>query len=235
MLKPKFVLFDAGRTLIDYSKIDTLRGIHKLMPHITANPHQHTPKTIDSETNRMHAHFEQARAQLFEIPEQTVLKLVYDTLGIEFDLSVAEIERIIWNESADFEKIAGVDALLDYLNAQNIGTGVICNLDFSSELLKERLDELFPQNQFRFVIASGDYGVRKPRPEIFEAGIEKCGCEPDEIWYVGDKLAVDVKGSAACGMQPILYQRKKGAFDDSAEAVVIEDFAELIKLLETCE
>ncbi|MBO5275345.1 MAG: HAD family hydrolase [Clostridia bacterium] len=235
MNKPKFILFDAGRTLIDYSKIDTLRGVRALMPHITSNPKNHTVEVIEAETNRIFALFEQARARLFEVPAQTILKLVIDTLDIEFDISVAEVERIIWSESSIIDPVPGVEELLDYLNEQKIETGVISNLDFSGYLLKERLDVIFPRNQFKFVIASGDYGFRKPRPEFYTAGMVKCGCEPSEIWYVGDKVSVDVKGSEACGMIPVLYQTARSGESVPSGITVIDNYAKLIKLLEQCK
>lgn len=70
---------------------------------------------------------------------------------------------------------------------------VISNCDYSGNLLQEKLNKIFPENQFEFVIASSDYGVMKPNRYIFQAGIVKSGLEAKDIWYVGDKVELGEK------------------------------------------
>ena len=47
------VLFDAGRTLLEYQDIDTLKGVTALMPYITSNPRELTAEEIDRCTNQV--------------------------------------------------------------------------------------------------------------------------------------------------------------------------------------
>ena len=231
-MKPKMILFDAGRTLIDYVSIDTRKGVRALMPYLTANPRNLTAEEIDREANRVFALFETSRKQLFEVPEQTILALVYDLLGLKFSIPLPEIERTIWNEDAEKVPVPHAKELLDLLNELGIRTGVISNLDFSGHLLREKLEELYPANRFEFVIASSDYGVRKPHPYIFEAAIAKCGLTPGEIWYVGDKLHVDVEGSRKAGMTPVLYKYPRNSYPQlPGDLIAIDDFLDLGKLL----
>lgn len=56
--RPEMVIFDAGRTLIDYTQVDTLRGVQALMEHVTANPRSLTPEEVDRFTNETFAQFE---------------------------------------------------------------------------------------------------------------------------------------------------------------------------------
>ena len=97
MSKTQMIIFDAGRTLLDYTSIDTLKGVKAFMPYITANPLQLTAEEINCRTNEIFALFETSRKQLFEVPECTVLSLVYDLLQLEFSISLKEVEEIIWN------------------------------------------------------------------------------------------------------------------------------------------
>lgn len=53
MSKPKMVIFDAGRTLLDYASIDTLKGVKAFMPYITSNPLHLTAEEIDQRTNEV--------------------------------------------------------------------------------------------------------------------------------------------------------------------------------------
>lgn len=233
MKKPKMIIFDVGRTLLDYESIDTLKGVKALMPYITENPRGLTAEEINEHTNRIFDQFEVSRKQLFEVPEQTILSLVYDLLSLKFSISIAEVERIIWMEDAKKVPASHARELLDRLNEMGIQTAVISNLDFSGNLLRETLNRLFPNNQFRFVIASSDYGIRKPHPYIFEAGIARSGLNAEDIWYVGDKIPVDVKGSQNVGMVPVLYKCQRNSCPDIPEGLMaIGDFLDLLKLLE---
>lgn len=236
MKRPKMIIFDAGRTLIDYASIDTTRGVRAIMPYITSNPRNLTAEEIDSYTNRVFEQFESARKHLFEIHEQTILKLVYDLLDIKLSIPVEQVERIIWSSDSVIEAVDGAVEMVKQVTEMGIRSAVISNLDFSGYLLKERLDTLFPANRFEFVVASSDYGVRKPTGLLFEVGITKSGLKPEEIWYVGDKIKVDVAGSSASGMVPVLYKFKRNSYEMIPEGLItVDNYRQLIELLQKCE
>lgn len=235
MRKPKMILLDAGKTLIDYAKIDTLRGVRAYMPYLTANPGRLTAEEIDAKVNAVFEIFEDGRNQLFEVHEKAILKLAFDLMGLQFSVSMDEIEKIIWQEDAVVVPVKGADKLLDYLNQAGIRTAVISNLDFSGYLLKSRLDHIFPENRFEFVIASSDYGLRKPARYLFEAGIRKSGLKPEEIWYVGDRMQADVYGSRSCGLTPVLYKAEGVRYEKiPSDVIAVEDYSRLIEMIEGC-
>lgn len=233
MTKPKMIIFDVGRTLVDYASMDTLRGVKAFMPYITSNPRQLSAEQIDEYTSNVFELFETSRKQLFEVPEQTILTLVNDLLGIKFSISLEQVERIIWNEDFDKVPTENVAELLTYLSTIGIRTAIISNIDFSGNLLRTMIDELFPKHHFEFIIASSDYGIRKPNPYIFEAGITKSGLEAKDIWYVGDKIPVDVEGSKRVGMIPVLYKCPRNKYPElPKDLLVIDNFLDLIELLD---
>ena len=202
------------------------------MLYLVSNPRSLTAKDIDTFTCQVFRRFEDSRKGLFEVHEQTVLKLVYDLLELKFSISVAELERIIWFESSEVEPVCHARELIRALNEMQVPTAVISNLDFSGYLLRERLDQLFPDNRFRFVIASSDYGIRKPDPLIFRAGIAKSGLAAEDIWYVGDKLKVDAVGCQNAGMIPVLYKNRRNTYEDLPEGLlVIDDLLELLDII----
>ena len=84
------IIFDAGKTLLDYLDIDTLRGVREYSKYITENPQNLTPEDIDREVNTIFETFEASRKALFEVHEQTVLKLAFDLLGLKFSIGVEE-------------------------------------------------------------------------------------------------------------------------------------------------
>ena len=226
------IIFDAGKTLLNYLDVDILRGVRAYMEYLTANPRNLTAEEIRSEDNAVFGEFEHCRETLFEVPARNILKLVFDRLGLKFSISIREIERLIWENDAIIVPVDGAKELLVHLNNAGIRTAVISNLDFSGHLLKERLDELYPDNRFEFVIASSDYGIRKPNRLLFEVGIARSGLRPEEIWYVGDKVKVDVDGSRACGMVPVLYMSEYNHYGDIPEDIFsVKTYRQLIDLL----
>lgn len=232
MSKPKMIIFDAGRTLLDYTSINTRKGIESLIPYITENPLFLTVDEIDRRVNEITAAFDVCKKQLIEVPERTILTLVFELLRLKFSIGVSEIEEILWNTVPVVVPTLHARETLEKLNEMGIQTAVISNLEFSGNLLKKRLNELYPNNQFRFVIASGDYGFRKPNHYIFDAGIAKSGFDAVDIWYVGDKISVDVEGSQNAGMTPVLFKCPRNHYEYIPEGLkVMDDFLELLMLV----
>ena len=57
------------------------------------------------------------------------------------------------------------------------------------------------------IVISHEHGLRKPRPEIFEATLDALGVAPDEAVHVGDNLDADVTGAAQAGLRTIWITR----------------------------
>lgn len=84
-----------------------------------------------------------------------------------------------------------------------------------------------PGAPVRCVIDSFVVGVAKPDPGIFEhALVHFDGTERAEIAYIGDSVTMDVEGSRAAGLRPILLD----PFDDHPDLEVerIRSLAELL-------
>jgi putative hydrolase of the HAD superfamily len=57
---------------------------------------------------------------------------------------------------------------------------------------------------FEFVIDSGEVGVEKPDPRIFQIALDRLGVSPAAALYVGDLYEVDVVGARAAGLDVVL-------------------------------
>ena len=71
--------------------------------------------------------------------------------------------------------------------------------------------ERAPTDLFDETVISGDVGLHKPQPEIYELACERLGVEPADCVFVDD-LRENVAGAEAVGMEAILHR-------DSAETV----------------
>jgi len=58
-----------------------------------------------------------------------------------------------------------------------------------------------------FVASSADWGVAKPAPAFFARVVERCGCPPGAIAYVGDRVDNDVLPAGAAGLCAIHVRR----------------------------
>lgn len=69
------------------------------------------------------------------------------------------------------------------------------------------LSALGIEDQFRTVIVSGEAGVAKPHPQIFELALDALGVSAEQAWHVGDNLLVDVAGARAAGVTAVWLNR----------------------------
>jgi putative hydrolase of the HAD superfamily len=87
-----------------------------------------------------------------------------------------------------------------------------------------------PHAQVRCVVDSHVVGIEKPDPRIFDhALVHFAGIERSRIAYVGDSLVMDVRGSRAAGLHPILVDPYDDATDHDVERIkMLGDLLSLI-------
>ncbi len=88
------------------------------------------------------------------------------------------------------------------------------------------------------VVISHDLGLRKPRPEIFEATLRALDVAPEHAIHVGDNLDADVAGAAAVGMRTVWITRRvadpaaaRAARPDAEPDWIVNDLGEIQKIL----
>jgi putative hydrolase of the HAD superfamily len=60
-----------------------------------------------------------------------------------------------------------------------------------------------PGTSVEVITDSGDVGVGKPDPRVFQATIDGLGLAPERILHIGDSVHYDVDGGAAVGLQTV--------------------------------
>lgn len=117
-----------------------------------------------------------------------------ELLGVSSD---GLVERLFAGAGPDEAMIDVVRRLRD----GGVKTGLISNswgegLPYDKDMLTELFDA---------VVISGDIGLHKPEPEIFELGAARLGLEPGECVFVDD-LRENCAGAQAVGMTAILHR-----------------------------
>jgi len=148
-----------------------------------------------------------------------------------------EAHRHLDDEFADaalwVEPVPGSREGLQALADTGVRLGLISNADgmMGPRLAQLELCQVGPGIgvDIECVIDSGNVGVMKPDPRIFEVAIDLLSLDADQIWYVGDMPAIDLVGARRAGIRPILMDPIGPHFDASYERIPsLVGFAELI-------
>ncbi len=236
---PKMILFDYGQTLADEEKFDGLKGTAAVLRYAVKNKYHLSAEQVQAkadEINRELGRFgpEKRHLSQVEIPNSMFSPYLYESLGIEIALDNEERDKVFWDASAPGVPTKGVRDFLEYLKGRKIRTGVISNITYAPAVVKQRINDLLPENEFEFVITSSNYVFRKPNKRLFTLALEKAGLQPEEVWYVGDRYDCDVEGAQNAGLFPVWYI---GAIDPpdtkDPHILTVKSWEELKKHLET--
>ncbi|MFQ6080054.1 MAG: HAD family hydrolase [Candidatus Bathyarchaeia archaeon] len=101
----------------------------------------------------------------------------------------------------------GAASILHLLKEGGYKVGLVCNTYHTPSVIVRKILQkfgLFPY--FDALVFSDEYGLAKPRPEIFWEALSKMGVEPGEAVHIGDRPDLDVLGAKRAGLRAIHLQ-----------------------------
>ncbi|HKM35532.1 MAG TPA: HAD family hydrolase [Lachnospiraceae bacterium] len=210
MKKPRMILFDYGQTLVTEDKFDGVRGTEAVLKYTVENKYHRTAEEIQEEAqviNKELNRFDPQTTHLMqvEVPNFMFTNFLYESQGIKLSISGSQIDRVFWDAAAPGHPTDGIKEFLTFLEKEGVRTGVISNICFEPEVVKERIRNMFPDHDFEFIMPSSEYMYRKPNKRIFSLALEKAGLKADEVWFVGDQYQCDIAGSKEAGIFPVWY------------------------------
>ena len=115
--------------------------------------------------------------------------------------------------------------------SQQYQLGVISN--GASPVQQNKLKSLGIDQLMKRVIVSGDVGMFKPDPNIFQKAADDLGLETGDCLYVGNTYDHDIMGGSEAGMLTCWFNPQKSEPDDDTirPDYQIEKLDELLKLL----
>lgn len=128
-------------------------------------------------------------------------------------------------------------ATLAALRSHGLSLAIVSNID--DDYLEPMVEHLGLAAYFDHLISSESARSCKPDPGIFRHALERVGCRPEEVVFVGDSRVHDIQGSQALGIRSIMITEQGGVshLDDENFAVdpdhVIAGLSELIELAKT--
>ena len=116
---------------------------------------------------------------------------------------------------------------------RDMGVRIGIGTDMTAMMQYKKLERLGFAPYVDHIVTSQEAGHEKPHPEFMALCIEKAGCSPEEIVFVGDTFKKDVAGPGAAGMHPVWYRAKERPLPENpslqpGEYKVIRHFDELV-------
>ncbi|MCD2444124.1 HAD family hydrolase [Agromyces sp. SYSU K20354] len=141
-------------------------------------------------------------------------------------------ERYRESWSLHDDALPALDAIHEAL--QGVRFGIITNGELGFQ--RAKLERLGILDRFAHVIASGDVGITKPDPAIFESAVARFEADSPvtAAAYVGDRLVTDAVGAGAAGILGVWLNRTGAAMADdeaaSASSVGVVEISSLTEL-----
>lgn len=89
--------------------------------------------------------------------------------------------------------------------------------------------ELVPY--FKHIVISGEFGIGKPHPSIFEHALQLTGHNPKDVLMVGDNLKTDIQGANQTGIPSVWLNRYGKKTENELPTHEITSLDELLPLL----
>ncbi len=223
LTRPDIIIFDYGDTLAWEPVPDFLRGWRAVFRYVSENPDGAAPEDAKNIGDELWQRFSGSRSLSaarkggWEIHEWQQLRTVMEALGLKTSVPLEEAELILMENSCPSFLKPGASEMINFLRSRNIPTGVISNIGWSGNALANRLGRLFPSHSFEFVIASSEYGIRKPDPLLFRIALKKTCSPAEKVWYCGNDWYADVLGAHAAGMFPVWFNESGGEPPEKAD------------------
>ena len=213
--RPKLVLFDLDNTICDYDGARMIRTRYAFEPHFPNS--DHLDAAVAAAIDRASEGCDHFAAVLSEH-------------------GIADAEHAAHSEARYHEdRYRGLVLFPEALEvvaavADVAEVGMITN--GPTDIQRPKIELLKIAAHFPVIVVSGDVGVWKPDPAIFEIALERCGCDASDAIYVGDSAHHDIPGAHAAGMRAVWINRAgrhwTGVEPPDAE---IRDLYELLPLM----
>ena len=132
--------------------------------------------------------------------------------GVEVTAALdAAVAEWATHERASLRLFSDVLPLLADLDRRGVRIGMITN--GAGVVQRAKLDAVRLTGRLDPLIVSGEVGVKKPDPRIFEIALHAAGAAPHETWFVGDHQWHDMQGALEVGMRAAWLDRAGGGPD----------------------
>ena len=202
------VLFDLDDTLFDHSycaraALEGVRAAHACFCALPA-------ATVESAHSRileeLHPDVVTGKLPLDDARIERFRRL-FETAGVVADVPLAASAAAQYRRGylESWRVVEGAIAVLSELRRRGVAAAIVSN-----NLLEEQRDKVrycAIEPYIDALVVSGEIGISKPDPGIFEVALRRLGIGAEDAVMVGDSWAADVVGASAAGIRPIWFNR----------------------------
>jgi putative hydrolase of the HAD superfamily len=208
---PRALLFDLGNTILREGDFEPRAGHRRLLELAGVDA---TPQLLDAYGALAAELAEDVQPRRLDSCIEFGTARMTRVLAHHFDLRFSqgddELELAFFRASTTMAPEPGIREALHRVRSLGVPIGVVSNTAYSGHVLRAELAHHSLLDGFDFVMASNDYGFRKPHPAIFRAAAARLGLDPRHVWFLGDSLVFDVAGARAVGMPAVWYNPHGG-------------------------
>jgi putative hydrolase of the HAD superfamily len=228
---PRGLLFDYGGTLVEEVAFDPAAGTDMLLASLTYRPSSLRREAVLDRAERVARELSARRDQFqIEVPWPAVTRLIYDFFGVHFDRPMAELELAFWDASVATRPMPGARDALLALRQRGLPLGVVSNSSFRADVIRHELAKHDLADMLPVIVASAEYGARKPNPLLFETAAALLDVPAQDVWFVGDRLDTDMAGARAAGMVAVWFA--PNGVPDAGADLVLRSWADLVRQVE---
>jgi putative hydrolase of the HAD superfamily len=116
---------------------------------------------------------------------------------------------------------------LKTLRDEGVKLGIVTN--GPSVWQSRKIDALGLAPLFDTIVISGNVGIEKPDPRIFEHALQRCGVVAVESMFVGDHPTADIQGAKSAGLMPVWV--RKDYWEVPEDVPRIDRISEVLRLI----
>ena len=129
-------------------------------------------------------------------------RMLFGQVILKWPGSFEDEEEAVRMYMSRYPKLASLDPstlrLLDDVRSRGVPVGIVTNGSSEMQWAKVRSTGLV--DLVDGVVVSGDLGIHKPDPRIFEHALAKIDARAEGTLFVGDNPVADILGASAVGM-----------------------------------
>ena len=155
------------------------------------------------------------------VPEYrlTVWRTALERCGGDAADAPSLVRAYIRHQRSGHPQIPGAVDLVRRLHAAGRPVGILTNGPPDIQRLK--LDQLGIDECFSSIVISGEAGLGKPDPRVFEQALGELGAPPDDAVMIGDSWNRDVEGATAAGLRSIWISNGRAPQRELASVSVV--------------
>ncbi len=241
------LIFDMGNTLLRFERPGTgtwreleARGIRGLYRYLVEEGHPiqaHEDAFVEAMFARLATGWEQSTGGHINLraADWIAAGAADHALALDEQGVMAALHAYARPLQHGITMVPGARAALAELRDRGVRIGLISNTIWPAELHLADLEQLGLREYLEYSVFSGDAGIWKPAPAIFQRVLAGLDSSVDETVFVGDNPREDILGAQAVGMRAIWVRSREFALGAVQPDAIIADQTELLGAIEAME